>query len=66
MGYDGPQGTVGRRLQLRFRLMALDTVLEAEAGADADEILAAAEEAIIDEAELPVVWERARPREAGR
>lgn len=57
-GYDAPVGTINRRLDLRLRLLALDTRLDMDPGADAHAVLGAAESHKIDEAELTVHYTR--------
>ena len=59
IGYDGPQGTVGRKFRYRIRLFALDAPLEAAAGLDGDEFAKAMDHHVLDQAELHTSYERA-------
>ena len=58
VGYDGPQGVVGRRLRYRIRLLALDLPTELRPGADKNEFENAIKGHVLDEAELRAYYER--------
>jgi len=58
LGYDGPQGTISATIHLRFRLLALDEPLGLDPGADREAVLKAADGHVIEEAELPVDYQR--------
>ena len=60
IGYDGPQGTVGRTFRYRIRLLALDTLLEAQAGLDTKALEKAIDGHVRDRAELYTYYERPR------
>jgi Raf kinase inhibitor-like YbhB/YbcL family protein len=58
VGYDGPQGTVGRIFRYRIRLLALDVPIEARAGLVRKAFDKAIEGDVLGEAELHAVYER--------
>jgi Raf kinase inhibitor-like YbhB/YbcL family protein len=58
VGYDGPQGTIGRVFRYRIRLLALDTAMEAESGLARREFAAAIDGHVLAEAELHTHYER--------
>lgn len=60
LGYDGPQGSVGRTHRYRLRLLALDRPLDAGPGLDRAGLLEAASGHVLDEAALTVTYERPR------
>ena len=60
VGYDGPQGTVGRIFRYRIRLLALDAPIETRAGLDRKAFDKATEGHVLGEAELHTVYERRR------
>jgi phosphatidylethanolamine-binding protein (PEBP) family uncharacterized protein len=60
VGYDGPVGSVGTTLRLRFRLFALDAPTGLDAGADAAAVGAAMEGHVLETAELHTTYERSR------
>jgi Raf kinase inhibitor-like YbhB/YbcL family protein len=57
-GYQGPLGTAGRRMRLRFTLFALDRALEFPPGLDKGQLLAAVRGHVLDQTDMEVVWER--------
>jgi hypothetical protein len=59
IGYDGPQGTVGRKFRYRIRLFALNAPLEAAAGLDGEGFARAIDSHVLDQAELHACYERA-------
>lgn len=65
VGYDGPQGTVGRTFRYRIRLFALDAPLEAQAGLDRKALERAINGHVLDEVELHAVYERQCRRDRG-
>jgi Raf kinase inhibitor-like YbhB/YbcL family protein len=58
IGYDGPQGTVGRIFRYRIRLLALDTLLDLEPGLDRQQLEKAMAGHVLGEAELHGRYER--------
>jgi Raf kinase inhibitor-like YbhB/YbcL family protein len=58
VGYDGPLGSVGRRVRFRFRLCALDEPLDLPPGADKAALTKAISGHVLAEADLNVVHER--------
>lgn len=52
VGYDGPQGTLGRMFRYRVRLFALDTALEVAPGLDRKRLEKAMAGHVLEEAEL--------------
>jgi hypothetical protein len=60
IGYDGPQGSVGRKYNYTFHLYALDEPLDVEEGLEKDELLEAMSDHVLEEAELTTTWERPR------
>ena len=60
VGYDGPQGTVGREFRYRIRLMALDTPLELGPGAERKAVEKAVTGHLLAEAELRTCYRRRR------
>jgi Raf kinase inhibitor-like YbhB/YbcL family protein len=60
LGYDGPQGTVGRTFRYRIRLFALDTPLADRPGLDRKAFERAIAGHVLDEAELHTVHQRRR------
>ena len=58
VGYDGPQGTIGRKFRYRFRLLALDGPIDAQPGLDKKRFEEAVEGHVIEEAEVHTVYER--------
>ena len=58
VGYDGPLGTLGRTIRYRFRLFALDQRLDLAPGRDEAAFLDAIAGHVLDEAELPLTYER--------
>jgi Raf kinase inhibitor-like YbhB/YbcL family protein len=58
VGYDGPQGTIGRKFRYRIRLLALDDPIDAQPGLDKKRFEEAVEGHVIEEAELHAVYER--------
>ena len=60
VGYDGPQGTVGRTFRYRIRLLALDRAMELEPGLSKHEFERAVRGHVLGEAELHAVFERPR------
>ena len=60
IGYDGPQGTVGRTFRYRIRLLALDEPVQAEAGLDRLALERAIGGHVLDQAELHARYERQR------
>jgi Raf kinase inhibitor-like YbhB/YbcL family protein len=59
VGYDGPLGSVGRRVRFRFRLCALDRPLDLPPGADQETVTKAISGHVLEQAELSVIHERA-------
>ena len=59
IGYDGPQGTVGRNFRYRIRLFAVGAPLEAAAGLDGDGFTKAIDGHVLDQAELHAGYKRA-------
>lgn len=59
VGYDGPQGSVGRTWRYRLRLLALDR-RDAGPGLDRAGLLDAASGHVLDEASMVVTYERPR------
>ncbi len=51
-GYQGPQGTVGRRFRYRIRLLALDSPVDAPSGLDRKHFEKAIHGHVLDQAEL--------------
>lgn len=60
IGYDGPLGAVGRTIRYRFRLLALDQPLDAQAGLDKSALQEAIVGHVLDQADLVVSHERQR------
>ncbi|HYZ39019.1 MAG TPA: YbhB/YbcL family Raf kinase inhibitor-like protein [Stellaceae bacterium] len=58
VGYDGPQGTIGRLFRYRIRLLALDAPIQAEAGLDRSALEKAINGHVLDQAELYTRYER--------
>jgi Raf kinase inhibitor-like YbhB/YbcL family protein len=58
IGYDGPYGTISRKLSLRFRLFALDVHLELPEGASREELLKAMAGHVLAEADLDAEYVR--------
>jgi Raf kinase inhibitor-like YbhB/YbcL family protein len=58
VGYDGPLGSVGRRMRFRFRLCALDQPLDLSPGSDEKAAARAMSGHVLEQAELGVVHER--------
>lgn len=58
-GYEGPLGTAGRRIRLRFTLVALDRALNAPPGLNKADILKAIHGQMLDQTEMAVTYERA-------
>jgi Raf kinase inhibitor-like YbhB/YbcL family protein len=60
VGYDGPQGTVGRTFRYRIRLLALDEPVQAEAGLHRRALERVISGHVINQAELYARYERYR------
>ena len=58
VGYDGPLGSVGKRVRFRFRLRALDEPLGLPPGADKEAVEKAISGHVLEQAELNVIHER--------
>jgi phosphatidylethanolamine-binding protein (PEBP) family uncharacterized protein len=58
IGYDGPQGTIGRKFRYRIRLLALDSASEAGPGLDRRAFEKVIEGYVLDEAVLHARYER--------
>ena len=58
IGYDGPQGTRGRKFCYRIRLLALDEPMEAGPGLVKRRFEKAVEGHVLAEAELHAIYER--------
>jgi len=56
VGYDGPQGTIGRKFRYRIRLLALDEPIEP--GLDKERLEKIVRGHVLEEAELHAVYER--------
>jgi Raf kinase inhibitor-like YbhB/YbcL family protein len=57
-GYQGPQGTLGRKFRYRIRLLALDRPVEAPPGLDRKQFEKAIDHHVIEEAELHATYTR--------
>jgi Raf kinase inhibitor-like YbhB/YbcL family protein len=58
VGYDGPQGTLGRKFRYRIRLVALDALIEAQPGLDRAAFEKAVDGHMLGEATLHAYYER--------
>jgi phosphatidylethanolamine-binding protein (PEBP) family uncharacterized protein len=58
IGYDGPQGTIGRKFHYRIRLLALDIASEAGPSLDRKAFAKAIEGHVLGEAVLHACYER--------
>jgi hypothetical protein len=58
IGYDGPLGTLNRRIRYRFRLFALDRPLDLPPGLDKDAFLGVASRHVLEQSDLIVTYER--------
>ena len=58
IGYDGPLGTLNRRIRYRFRLFALDQPLELPPGLDKEAFCQAASGHVIGQSDLVANYER--------
>jgi phosphatidylethanolamine-binding protein (PEBP) family uncharacterized protein len=58
VGYDGPQGTIGRKFRYRIRLLALDDAVDAEPGLDKKGFEKIIKGHVLEEAELDASYER--------
>jgi Raf kinase inhibitor-like YbhB/YbcL family protein len=58
VGYDGPQGTIGRSFRYRIRLLALDAPMPAEPGLNQRALEKVINGHVLDQAELYTRYER--------
>lgn len=58
IGYDGPLGILHRPIRYRFRLFALDQVLDVPPGLDKEAFLKAASGHVLERSDLVVTYER--------
>jgi len=58
IGYDGPYGTISRKITLRFRLFAIDEHLDLPDGASREELLKAMQGHVVAEADLDTEYAR--------
>ena len=58
VGYDGPLGTLNRRIRYRFRLFALDRALDLPPGLNKQAFLSAVSGHVLEQADLIVTYQR--------
>ena len=58
VGYDGPQGTIGRKFRYRIRLLALDDPIDVRPGLDRNKLEKVIKGHVLKAAQLHAVYER--------
>jgi hypothetical protein len=59
IGYDGPAGTVGKRVKLRATLLAVEKPLNLPEGAGMESLMSTAEDKVVASSQIETVYERA-------